>query len=114
MFVAATNTIGINSAGESTNPTTSTVLATTAARPAGRYICYVTIATDAAAQFDIQRRNSADAANVGSVATVYVPANDTRQFMFGFVLDADERVRVVPNAGITGVAVVTLNWQRIS
>lgn len=115
MFVAATNSIGLHCGGEQTNPTTSTVLATTGAKPAGRYIAWITIATDAAAQFDIQHRNAADSGNISNeVMTVYVPANDTRQFAVGLVLAADERIRVVPNANITGVAVATINWQRIA
>ena len=117
MFVLSTNTIALQSQGEQTNPTTATVLADTGAVApvnGGRFIVWVTIATDANAQFDIQRRNAANGANVGSVPTVYVPANDTRQFSFAFSLEAGERIRVVPNANITGVCAVTLNYQRIS
>jgi len=113
MFVAPTNTIGFNSAGEQTNPTTATVLATTGSKPHGRYICWVTISSTVAAQFDVQHRNAADGGNI-EVATVYVPLNDSRQYVFGFVLEADERVRIVPNANITGDAVAVINWQRIS
>ena len=116
MFVFSTNTIGVQSNGEQTNTTTATVLADTGALTpnGGRFVVWVTFATDANAQFDIQRRNAANAANVGSVPTVYVPANDTRQFSFAFALGAGERIRVVPNAGITGVCAVTLNYQRVS
>lgn len=117
MFVAGTNSIFVQSNGEQTNPTTATVLADTGALApsnGGRFLVWVTIASDANAQFDIQRRNSANSANVGSVPTAYVPANDTRQFSFAFTLDASERIRVVPNANITGTCAVTLNYQRIS
>lgn len=113
MFVASTQTIGFNSAGEQTNPGTSTVLATTGAKPHGRYLCLVTLSCTVNTQFDIQRRNSTDASTI-STLTVYVPANDSRQVTVGLVLEASERVRVVPNAAIVGDAVAAINWQRIS
>jgi hypothetical protein len=114
MFVATTNTIKQNSAGDGVNPTTATVLATMGANlPAGRYIVWVTLETTANAMFDIQHRNSTDAGNI-EVAQMRCPANDSRQGYFAFVLDANERVRVVPSANITGNAGATINWQRIS
>lgn len=103
----------LNSAGEQTNPTTATVLADTGAVPYGGYYeARVIVSADATAQFDVQRRNAANGANVGSVVTFYCPANDSRQIVLLYTLEAGERIRVMVNQNLTGVAVATVQVEQ--
>ena len=100
------------SAGEQTNPVDEAVLADTGALNAGHYYGFATISASAAAQFRIERRNAANSAAVGAAHLVYVPAGDVRQIVFGFQLDASERIRVVMDDALTGTAGATLNYSQ--
>jgi hypothetical protein len=101
---------------EQTNPTAGTVLVDTGALDAGKatqWRMLVTICASAAAQFQIQRRNAANGANVTAIL-IYVPAGDTRQFLFGFTLEASERVRVVMDDNLTGTAAAEINYEQVT
>ncbi len=121
MFVAATNTIRLESdaGGEHIDPRADDVLATMGAgQRSGRYLLKITICAisldDSKAMFEIRHRNAADDDTLES-AIVAVPVDDCRQFEFGFALDDDEQIVVVPYPGdMIGTVTVAINWQRIS
>lgn len=94
-----------NSQGIQTNPTTATVLADTGAVAGGLYDVKIIVGSSVAATFEVQVRDSANAANVGSTHIVYVAAGQSAQFVLSNVgLNPNERVRVLPQANITGTA----------
>lgn len=103
-----------DSQGEQTNPTTSTVLADTGAIPLGG-IYEITVISSASAlgEFLIARRNAANDANVGDTVHFYSPASTTVAFVLPFEIEKNERVRVIPQANLTGDAVVTVVAQRV-
>ena len=105
---------GPYSNGVQTNPTTSTVLADTGAiaTTSLNYEFIVTVWCTAAATFSVQRRNAANGANVGDVATIRVPADMAGQYRFLFSLASGERVRILPQASITGDAAATINGEQ--
>lgn len=110
-----TNRVFTNAGAKATNPTTASVLADTGALVAGQYQFRVACGANAAAIFDIQHRNAANDGNItNEVPIVFTPANASGEFIFDFQIAASERVRVVPNANITGDAAVTIQWERIT
>lgn len=115
------NAIGPESEGVQTDPTTSTVMADTGAITAGSYSpgttdlsfqFTITAWCSAAANFSIQRRNTANGANVGDVVVIRVPADLACQYLFVYTLASGERLRVLPTANITGTAAVTINGEQ--
>ncbi len=113
-------TIGLasDSGGEHLNPTRGEILATTDAQPAGHYHCLFTITAceldDSKALFEIQHRNAADEDNnIIESAVVAVPFDNSSQYEFGFALEQNERISVVPYAGFNGRTMVAINWQRV-
>ena len=102
--------IGPATEGEQTNPADDALMADTGALAyAGTYEVLVTIGASAAAHFQVQRRNAANAANVGSVPIAYGPAGQSGQYRFFFNIAAGERLRVVMDDALTGTAAVTIN-----
>jgi hypothetical protein len=107
------------SEGVQTNPTTATVMADTGAITAGgvhstslAFEFVVTCWASVVATFSVQRRNAANDANVGNVATIRIPADMAGQYRFLYTLVSGERLRVVPQANITGTAAVTINGEQ--
>lgn len=99
--------------GEQTNPADDQLMADSGAMWAGVYEARVTVGASAVADFAVQRRNSANDANVGAVPVVKVPAAMSCQYVFTFQLHVGERVRVVMDDGLTGVAVAVLNLDQV-
>jgi hypothetical protein len=98
----------LDTQGQLTNPTTSTLIADTGALPAGLYEIRVLMGASVAAQFLIARRDAGNSADVGDVPVVYTPAGQTSQIVLLYELEASERVRVMMNAAITGTAAATV------
>lgn len=107
--------------GAQTNPQTTTVMADTGAITAGpskpgstdlSFEFTVSVWCTVAATFSVQRRNTANDANVGHVVPIRVPADMTGQYLYRYTLASGERLRVVPAANITGTAAVTINGEQ--
>lgn len=112
---------GPYSQGVQTNPQTTTVMADTGAisasgsHPGNTNLSFefiVSVFCTVAATFSVQRRNTANDANVGDVAPIRVPADMTGQYLFRYTLATGERLRVVPAGNITGDAAVTINGEQ--
>lgn len=113
--------LGPYSNGSTTNPASTDVLADTGAIAVGpsqpnttnlHFDVTVTVWCNVAATFSVQRRNTANSANVGDVATIRVPADMAGQYRFVFTLVSGERIRVLPSASITGTAAATINGEQ--
>ena len=104
----------VASAGELTNPTTSTDLADTGAMPGGIYEVTAIASCTVAGEILVTRRNAADSADVGTGVIWYIAAGVPYGFPLKFALEPNERIVMRPNANITGVAVGNLIAQRIS
>lgn len=95
----------LDSQGELTNPTTATVIADSGVVAfRGLYEVRVIIGGSVAAQFQLQRRNAANGANVGDVVGLYGAAGQSSQFVLNYYLDAGERVRLMMDDNLTGTA----------
>lgn len=108
-----------DSQGEQTNPTTSTVLADTGELDAeegggGIYEVLVVASCTVAAEFVVQVRNTANDGNVGDTHVFYVAASTPAAVPFRFEIERDQRIRVLPNAAITGDAVASVFAQRVA
>lgn len=103
------------SEGAQLNPLTTTVFASTGqVTVVGNYQAHITISTDAAAVINIQWRNAADAAN-NKEQRIYFAASQTAEFIFPMRIDAiNERVRVIPNANVTGSVSASIHWQKLA
>ena len=115
------NALGPFTDGVETNPQTSDVVADTGAITAGpshpgstalSFQITITAWCSAAASFSIQRRNTANNANVGDVVVIRVPADLACQYLFVYNLVSGERIRVLPTANITGTCGVTINGEQ--
>lgn len=91
------------SEGALTNPTAGDVAADTGAQLAGLYDVRVVVGGTAAAAFTINRRNAANAADVGDQPVLYTAANTSQAAQLTMTLEAGERVRVTVGA-LTGEA----------
>lgn len=108
-----------DSQGETTNPTTTTVMADTGAIPAdlggtGVYEVLVVASASARAEFLVQQRNIQNDANVGDAHVFYVPTDVPVAVPFRFYIEVGERVRVMMNANLTGDAAVSVIAQRVA
>lgn len=103
----------LNSSSPQTNPTTSTVLADTGALPAALYEARVTCGCTVAAIFQIQRRDTSNGSNVGSVIYIRAAAGQTGEYVFKYELNSNERIRVLPAANITGDAEASVSVERM-
>ena len=98
-----------------TNPSTDAVLKDTGALEAGDYLFGFMFQATAAAIFRVEWRNAANAATLKS-QNVPIPASNLIEPIFPtkIVLAANERIRVVIVAGITGDAQASIFRSRIS
>lgn len=103
----------IKSEGEKTNPALNLLMADTGALAAGTWELRFTVGASAAADFQIQRRNAANTANVGDVVILKGPAGQSGQYIFTFHLEVNERVRVVMDDALTGTAAVAINGEKL-
>ena len=108
-----------DSAGEQTNPTTSTVMADTGHRAlftggTGFYEVLCAASTTANAQFQLEVRNRANDATVGDAHVFYCPANQTVAVPFRVQLESEQRLRIMMNANLTGDAAATVVAQRVA
>lgn len=87
-----------------TNPGTSTVLVDTGALPAALYEVRVSPGCSVAAIFTLQHRNSSNDGNVSDPILIRAAAGQTGEYIYKFALNANERLRVLPYAAITGDA----------
>ena len=109
----------MDSQGEKTNPTTATVMADTDTIDShegggGIYEVLAVASASADAEFVIQRRNTANSANVGDTVTFYVPAKGTVSVPFRFEVERGERIRIMMDTNLTGVGVATVQVQRVA
>lgn len=103
----------IETEGEKTNPTTSTVMADTGALPVGIYEFRIFFGATAAAHFQVQRRNAANDASVGDVPVIYAAAGQTGCYPFRLSLEVGERVRVMMDDNLTGGAACSINGEKL-
>lgn len=103
----------LKSVAQATNPSSGNVMADTGALRAGNYEFRIFPGASATAEFAVQRRNSANGANVGDVVVLYGAAGQTGGYVLTYSLEADERIRVVMNASLTGTAAVAINGERL-
>ncbi len=108
----------IDTQGESTNPTTSTILADTGQLGdvqggGGIYEVLATFSASADAEFTIQRRNAGNTATVGDAPIIYVPAKNTVAIPFRFEIEKNERVRITMDSNLTGVGVASVTAQKV-
>jgi hypothetical protein len=102
-----------NSVAEATNPASGAVMADTGAVAfRGLYDVRVIIGASATATFDVQRRNAANNANVGSVVTLYAAAGQSSEFILTYALDVGERIRVVMHASLTGTSTCAIQIEQ--
>lgn len=106
------------SEGVQTNPDTTTVLADTGQLPVGDYICHVIIGINntaaAVATLGIQWRNAANSGNNEEQRLYYPASLPSRDgYTFPFRSDAaNERVRIIPIANVTGTVSASIFWQK--
>jgi hypothetical protein len=103
-----------DSTGPQTNPTTATVLADSGALATGMYQVLVVAGCSVAAKMDIQHRNAANGANVSDSVTIRLAAGQSAEFALKFAINSQERIRVLPQASITGEAEAAIQVIRIS
>lgn len=103
----------IDSQGEQTNPTSGTVMADTGALSAGYYEVFVTASATVDSQWQLQRRNSTNTGNTGDVTVFYTGISLVGQLLYVYYVDDNERLRLVMDGSITGVAVGCLHVTRI-
>ena len=103
-----------DSTGPQTNPTTATVLADTGALPSGMYQVIFVGGCSVAAKLDLQHRNAANDGVVSDTVTVRVAAGQSSQLVFKFAINKNERLRVLPQANITGEAEAALQVFRVA
>lgn len=106
--------IGPKTEGEKTNPADDLLIADSGEVPnAGLYECIVSVGASAAADVAVQRRNAANAANVGDVVVLKVTGgNQTGQYRFLFKLEASERIRVIMDDALTGTIAAAVNLEQ--
>jgi hypothetical protein len=102
-----------DSAGKTTNPTTTDVLADTGAIPASLYELRICIGCSAAATFNIQHRNSSNDGNVSDTVLLRAAAGQTGEYVLKYSINNNERIRVLPEANITGTAEATVQAIRV-
>lgn len=103
-----------NTTGKQTNPTTSDVLADSGALPGAIYEVRVFVGCSVAATFVVQHRDAANSGNVGSVPVLRAAAGQTAEYVYTMAFNTNERVRVLPEANITGAAECAVEVTRIA
>lgn len=88
-----------------TNPTTADVQADTGALTAGLYDIKIITGASVAATWLVQVRNALNDANIGDTHTFFTAAGQSAEFVIvNLLLAINERVRILPEANITGTA----------
>ena len=100
--------------GKQTNPTTSTVLADTGVLPGALYEVRVLVGCSAAATMNVEHRNAANDGTISDTVLLRVAAGQTGMYVLKFDVKTNERIRVVPEANITGAAESTLQAIRVT
>jgi hypothetical protein len=103
-----------NSTGPQTNPTTATILADTGVLPGGIYQVFVLVGCSVAAKFSLEHRNASNDANVSDTMVIRAAAGQTGQYAFKFSVNHNERLRIAPQANITGEGEASLQVFRIN
>lgn len=103
-----------DSTGPQTNPTTATVLADTGALPSGMYQVFIIGGCSVAAKMNVEHRNSENTASVSDNITLRLAAGQSAQFALKFAINTNERIRIVPQAAITGEGEAAVQVFRIS
>lgn len=104
----------VDSQGEQTNPTTSTVMADTGTvTNPGFYEVFAVISATANAQFQLEHRNAANDGNTSDACVCYCAANAPAVLKGIYFVNASERLRVMMNANLTGDAVATVYATRV-
>lgn len=100
---------------EQTNPGSGAVVADTGAiAKIGSYQAYIITGASAAAEFRAEKRDAANGATV-TQTIFYRAANDTAEYMIPFRVDnANERLRVVMNAALTGRSTTSIHWELVA
>lgn len=107
--------IGPKSEGKKTDPANDLLMADLGAVPsAGLYEVRVVAGGSVVALFDIERRDAANTANVGSVVTVYTPAGASGEFVLLYTLAKSERVRVIMDGALVGTAAVSIEAEALT
>jgi hypothetical protein len=100
--------------GKQTNPTTTDVLADTGALASAVYEVRIWVGSSVAATFVVQHRDAANTGNVGDVPVIRSAAGQTAEYLYTMVLNVSERIRVLPEANITGTAEAAVEATRIA
>jgi hypothetical protein len=103
-----------DSAGKVTNPTTAEVMADTGALPGALYEVRIMVGCSAAATFNVQHRNAANDGNVSDTVIIRAAAGQTGEYILKYALVKNERIRVLPEANITGLGEVTLQAIKVA
>jgi hypothetical protein len=96
-----------------TNPlAASSVLADTGALSAGLYEVRIFVGCSVAAIFKVQHRDSTNA-STNSTINLRAAAGQTAEYVLKYDVNTNERIRVLPQANITGDAEVSLQAVRV-
>lgn len=107
--------IGPESEGELTNPIDDALVADSGAVPyAGVYEVLLLVGASATAEFQVQRRNAANGANVGDTVILKAAAGQTAEYRLYINLDVSERIRIVMDDALTGTAYGAVNLMLLS
>lgn len=103
-----------DSAGKQTNPTTATVLADTGAMAGAMYDVRVLVGCSAAATLNVEHRNAANDGTVSDTVLIRVAAGQTGEYIFKYFIKTNERIRVLPEANITGAGEATIQAIKVA
>jgi hypothetical protein len=103
-----------DSAGKTTNPTTADVLADTGVMVAGIYEVRVFLGCSVAATFNIQHRNAANDGGISDPVLIRAAAGQTGEYVLKYGINLNERIRVVPEANITGAGEASVQAIRVA
>lgn len=103
----------IDSTTPQTNPQTTDILADSGPMQSGMYEVRVTCGCTVAAVFQFEHRNAANDANVTDPIVIRAAAGQTGEYVFKYHLNTNERVRVRPQANITGGGEASVSLFRV-
>lgn len=104
----------LDSVAEATNPAGAQVMADTGALDAGVYEARIIVGGSVAGQYRVERRNAANGANVGDTVVLYGAAAQSGQYALTYILEASERIRIVMDDALTGVAACAIQVERLA
>jgi len=97
-----------------TNPTSGTVVADSGAiAKGGLFEVRIIVSPSAAAAFALQRRNTANDANISPFPVTLYAQAQSAQYAVLVSLETNERFRVVMGADLTGTAMALLQLERM-